>query len=171
MKRIELFNSKPQDKESWKKLHKKYQQKYLRRRLQAIDLLWSGKGRVEVSKLISCKYETLTKWIDIYNEEGLTGLIKPIKREQSQRLSGAAKADLKEIILNQTPSDYGFDRYIWTGELIGQLIEEQWQVSFKKTRIYEILDEMNLSYQRSHRDYENADKVKQKAYVEKVKKK
>lgn len=77
---------------------------------------------------------------------------------------------MKKIILNQLPLDYGFDRYLWTGELIGKLIEQQWQVSFKKTRIYEILDEINLSYQRSHRDYENADKEAQKAYIEKVKK-
>ena len=158
MKWIELFNSKSQDKESWKKLYKKYQQSYLRRRLKAIDLLWSGKGRVEVSKLINCKYETLNKWIDIYNEKGLENLVKPIKRKQSQRLNESAKAELKKIILNQLPLDYGFDRYLWTGELIGKLIEQQWQVSFKKTRIYEILDKINLSYQRSHRDYENADK-------------
>ena len=37
-------------------------------------------------------------------------------------------------------------------------------------RIYEIIQELNLSYQKAHRDYSNADKAKQKQFVEQLKK-
>ena len=45
-----------------------------------------------------------------------------------------------------------------------------WGVKLKTSRIYEILEELNLSYQKAHRDYANADKDKQKNFVETLKK-
>ena len=36
--------------------------------------------------------------------------------------------------------------------------------------VYEIIQELNLSYQRSYRDCANADKMKQKQFVELLKK-
>ena len=51
-----------------------------------------------------------------------------------------------------------------------QIIEQKWHVQLKDSRIYEIIGELNLSYQKSHRDYANANKVKQKQFVEQLKK-
>ena len=65
MDRMSIFKSKPQDMELWKKLHKKYQQAYLRKRLEAVRLLWSGESRVAVSKQVGCTYDSLSDWIDI----------------------------------------------------------------------------------------------------------
>ena len=48
--------------------------------------------------------------------------------------------------------------------LIIQVIKQNWNVQLKDSRIYEIISELNLSYQKGHRDYANADKVKQKQY-------
>jgi len=42
---------------------------------------------------------------------------------------------------------------------------EKWQIELGKSRIQEILQkQLNLSYQKFHRDYGNADKIKQKAF-------
>jgi transposase len=43
-------------------------------------------------------------------------------------------------------------------------------VPLKDSRIYELLDELGLSYQRAHRDYANADPQAQTEWVEAVKK-
>ena len=43
-------------------------------------------------------------------------------------------------------------------------------VQLKDSRIYELLEELGLSYQRAHRDYANADPQAQKEWVETVKK-
>jgi hypothetical protein len=40
----------------------------------------------------------------------------------------------------------------------------------KTSRIYEILDNLNLSHQKAHRDYENASPEKQKEFVKMLKK-
>lgn len=44
------------------------------------------------------------------------------------------------------------------------------EVQLKDSRIYELLEELGLSYQRAHRDYANADRQAQKEWVETVKK-
>ncbi len=74
------------------------------------------------------------------------------------------------MLLEQKPSDYGIDKNIWTGKIISSVIEARWEVKLKTTRIYEILDELKLSYQKAHRDYENADKEQQKEFVSNLKK-
>lgn len=44
------------------------------------------------------------------------------------------------------------------------------RVELKDSRIYEILDELNLSHQKAHRDYANADEEQQNIFVLNLKK-
>jgi transposase len=74
------------------------------------------------------------------------------------------------MLLEQKPTDYGIDRYIWTGKIISQVIDSRWGVTLKDTRIYEILEQLNLSHQKGHRDYANADQRLQQQFVESLKK-
>jgi len=72
--------------------------------------------------------------------------------------------------LEQKPTDYGIDRNIWTGAILCEVIKKQWEIELKSSRMYEIVEELGLSYQRGHRDYANADEQMQKGFVEQVKK-
>jgi len=74
------------------------------------------------------------------------------------------------MILEQKPIEYGIDRNIWTGEILSNVIKYRWNIELKSARIYEILAEFNLSYQKAHRDYANADKEQQKQFVSTLKK-
>lgn len=159
------------DLEVWQKLYYKYQQDYIRKRLSAIKWVHEGNSRLQVCHLIGCTYNTLTSWIDKYIEGGLLGLVAPIQHKNApQRLSPEQKQELKRMLLEQSPHDYGITRNIWTGEIIMAVIEMKWDIPFQSSRIYEILHELGLSYQRAHRDYANADEAEQKAFVEILKK-
>jgi transposase len=59
---------------------------------------------------------------------------------------------------------------MWTGAILSQVIAQRFEVQLKDSRIYELLDELGLSYQRAHRDYANADPKAQKEWVDTVKK-
>ncbi len=156
--------------EQWQKLYYQNQQSYLRTRLLAIKFLAEGKTRTEVTKLVNCTYKTLTSWIDKYLEGGLKKLIERIKHQVPQRLSLVQKQQFKQILLQQTPQDYGIDRNLCTAKIIIKVIEQKWNVQLKDSRIYEIIGELNLSYQKGHRDYANADKNQQKQFIELLKK-
>jgi transposase len=74
------------------------------------------------------------------------------------------------MLLEQKPIDYGIDRYIWTGKIISQVIHSRWGVTLRNSRIYEIIEQLNLSHQKAHRDYANADERLQQQFVEILKK-
>ena len=93
-----------------------------------------------------------------------------VERERGQSLSKEQKAEMKLMLLEQKPTDYGIDRQIWTGKIIKEVIQQRWQVELKDSRIYDILKKMGLSHQKAHRDYENADSEQQQKFITTIKK-
>jgi transposase len=158
------------DLDLWQKLYYKYKKDYVRKRLLAIKYFYEGKNRTEVSAIIGCNYKTLSTWIDKFLEGGLDELVKAIAHQVPSRLNLEQGLELKRMLLEQKPIDYGIDRNIWTGKIISSVIESRWGIKLKTTRIYEILDELNLSHQKAHRDYDNVDQEQQKVFVSTLKK-
>ena len=50
------------------------------------------------------------------------------------------------MILEKMSRDYGVDRNIWAGKIISNVIELRCRVKLKTMGIYEISNELNLSY-------------------------
>lgn len=119
---------------------------------------------------VGCGEQTLIRWLDIYLAKGLLGLVESITHQKPQKLNGEQKQQLKTMLLEEKPADYGIERYIWTGKIIVDVIKARWNVELKDSRVYQILAELGLSHQKAHRDYENADPVAQKEFVATVKK-
>lgn len=156
--------------ELWQKLYYQHQQSYIRQKLLAIKYLWLGYSRPEVAKKVRCSYVTLTEWIDKFIKGGLLEITKQVTHQVPSRLNELQQLELKRMILESSPTDYGIDRTIWTGKIISRVIEQRWGVSLKNSRIYEILDSLKLSHQKAHRDYANADKERQQEFIATLKK-
>lgn len=163
--RIEPFNP-----DEWQKLYDRHQQQYIRQRLDAIKLLQQGNRRIEVSQQVGCSYDTLTSWLKKYLQGGLSGLVSPITHQKPSRLSVEQQQQLKAMVLTQRPTNYGIERQMWTGAILCEVIDQRFGVQIKDSRLYELLGELGLSYQRAHRDYANADPTAQQEWVETVKK-
>jgi transposase len=101
---------------------------------------------------VGCARQSLITWI-----------------ERKQGLGVKEKEELKQIILEKKPTDYGIDRQIWTGKIIIEVINQKWGVQIKDSRIYDILKEIGLSHQKAHReahrDYENSDRKAQEEFI------
>ena len=158
------------DTEEWEKLFCKYQQEYIRKRLKAIKYLHEGQTRQEVMAKIDCARKSLIIWIDMYCEGGLKALATPMKSHRKQKLGKEEKGELKKMLLEKKPTDYGIDRQIWTGKSIIEVVNQRWNIQLKDSRIYDILKEIGLSHQKAHRDYENADQQAQQEFITKIKK-
>ena len=158
------------DKKQWQRLYYKNQQTYIRQRLSAIRYLSEGKSRAEVAQILGCKDLSIARWMSKYLETGLEGLVEPIKHQVKERLNIEQQQEIKKMVLNDKPTKYGIDREIWTGKIIVEVIKQRWGVDLKTSRIYEILNNLNLSHQKAHRDYDNADPEKQKKFVKVLKK-
>jgi transposase len=160
----------PLDERLWNNLHHQYQQEYLRKKLKFIKNLYEFKEQQLAATITQIDKNTAHFWTKKYVNLGLSGFIKPKEQINSQRLSTQQKKELESIIANKSPNDYGFERYIWTGEIICELVKQEFGVELKDSRIYEILKELGLSHQKAHRDYDNADKDKQIEFQDNLKK-
>lgn len=146
------------------------QQEYIRIKLRFLKLLWETKDFNNTVRSSGIDYSTAHSYLNLYFTGGLKLIAKPITKQGKQKLSSTQKQELARIIIEDSPADYSFDRYIWTGEIICELIKQLFNVELKDSRIYEILDELGLSHQKAHRDYDNADKQKQTEFQDNLKK-
>jgi transposase len=160
----------PLDEVSWNKLYHQYQQEYLRTRLRFVKLLYQLQEQQLVGQRLGLSNNTIHSWTQQYVDFGLTGWIQPRSHPNPQQLSPGQKQELARIIVNQIPTDYGFDRYLWTGEILEQLLQQKFNVKLKDSRIYQILHELGLSHQKAHRDYDNANSESQTQFQYELKK-
>lgn len=153
MNRSEQLNARPFDEAQWQKLFYKYPQQYIRRRLQAIKYLHEGKTRQEVMDKLGCARQTLIDWIDSYCEGGLHALAQPMKSNRSQQLDAEKKAEIEQMIFDRQPSDYGLEQDTWTGKIIIEVVQKQWGIKLKNSRIYQIVQEVEASHEKRDRRY------------------
>jgi transposase len=175
----------------WEKFYHKNQKAYIRKRLNAIKLLWKGQSRYSIC-VENLRYGVLTTWIKMYlssniderhlpknikKEElsptykALHNLCQPITRKPTKFLTSEQEQALKAVIISKKPEEVGLAGYIWTGVIIAQYIKREFKVIYQPTSVYDVLARLGLSHQRAHQDYANADKQEQAVFVSKVKKK
>lgn len=159
--KLQLVREKGYEVKEWKRLYHDNQQEYIRKRLRFIA------GCVGVEPCLNrvqlqSKYEIYGRfdiWIEAFLSGGLVQLCKPATRVITNRMSDEQKTELAQIILTQTPKDHGLDRNLWTAEVIIEMIKTKWDIDYKDSRIYEILDDLGLSHQKALRDYANSDPI------------
>jgi transposase len=170
MNRVERLTRAPQDKKAWQNWYYKTQKDYLRKRLKALAYLWEGHTLEEACVPWGIQLATLRRWVDQYLHGGFECLLQPITHEQPQRLSPHRKKLVGFILTHHAPVEYGFDTYVWTEPCVRSLIEQKWQIALGKSRVYEILDELNLSHQRARREYVKGAPKARKTLVRDIKK-
>ena len=69
----------------------------------------------------------------------------------------------------QSPLDYGYDQHIFTGKIVVEIVKDTWGITITDQTVYNIFHRHDFSYQRGHRDYENADPALQKVFAERFK--
>ncbi len=157
-----------------KKLIRKNQKEYLRKRLRAIKMLWEGKSRREVEKQLRIDPSTLLAWLKIMVENGVEKGLKLLAKSKTVqrrgKLSLAQQLELLYIIEYQSPNDFGYYQNIFTAEILLELVNKLWRIKICDQTIYNILHHHRLSYQRGHRDYDNANREQELQYVKKLKK-
>lgn len=154
------------------KLHKTHQQEYLRTRLNALRMVWEGKPIKEMLSTRGIVRKSLLNWLNMLIadgvQQGLKRLVPPKKRQRSGKVTPAQQQRIVDIIEKESPPDYGYTQYIFTGQILLELIERFWGIQVCDQTVYNLLERQGFSSQRGHRDDENADPDKQHAYAERL---
>ena len=144
------------------------QAEYIRTRLRCVHLYWQGLGFEAAAERLGLHHQTVRKHVNTYLAGGFESLCQPDTRRQQSLLSDGQAADFKQVLLSKRPEQAGLEGNIWTGELMRQYLLRAYGVAYK-SGIYDLLERINLSHQKAHSDYGNADPAQQAAFLDDLK--
>ena len=132
-------------------------------RLYACYQVSLGKKPQDLESIYETSFKSICNWVHRLNEGGVEALIDKVKPGRTNRLSIEEHQSIKSVLLNKQPNDYGFNSATWTGPLLIEWIKREYNISYKKAQIYNILKKLGLTYQKGKGIYpeaaERAEKV------------
>jgi transposase len=118
-------------------------------RLYAVYQVSLGKPSRQLEELYNTSFKQILNWVDRFEKEGVDGLKDKSGRGRKAGLSIEELAELKEIILDKSPTDFGYNSGTWSGPLVLEVIKKQYKIEYKIAQVYNLLKKMGLSYQKS----------------------
>ena len=112
-----------------------------------------------IASLLEVDAQTVRAWIRTYRKAGRAALASRKPPGRPPRLSAEHKQRLAEMLL-KTPAQCGLDRYLWTQQLIADLIEREFGVSYHHDHVGLILRELGFTHQKPTRRARERDEGK-----------
>lgn len=126
------------------------------RRCKAVMDFLDGKTVVTISKELDTGRSSVYRWLERYEAEGACGL-KTVKPPGAHpRLDGQHQAELARII-EDGPVAAGYNTGVWTGPMIGDLIQKLFGVKYHNHHIPRLLHRLGFSVQRPRKRLAKAD--------------
>lgn len=135
------------------------------RRSRAVMNYLCGEKVVDLSKHFGVGRSSVNRWLKTYDMEGADGLRARKRPGAASRLSGQELFELSKT-LKQGPTSAGYMSGVWTGPMIGDLIERQYGVKYHNHHIPRLLHKLGYCVQRPRKRLARADPEKQALWVE-----
>ncbi len=164
MSKKALFIEKGFDRTSYERYYHQHQNEYIRIRLRSVNLYSRSYSFSSVATALNIDERSVRKYVNTYLRGGYEGLVKRTTRNQPKFLTEQQEQAFKQVLLHTHPTDHDYNANIWTGQLMIDYIEKTYGVTYK-SGIYDLLERLNLSHQRAHSDYSNADPEAQSLFL------
>lgn len=115
-----------------------------------------GKRPKDLEELYDTTFKSICNWIHRLNEGGIEALLDKPKSGRPKGLEPGQLQHLKDVVLSQSPENFGFNSSTWTGPLVIQWLNTEFGVSYKKAQVYNILHGLGLSFQKGKGFYPEA---------------
>jgi transposase len=114
--------------------------RFIKKRLKAGDLDGWRRGRavlgymegrrvVELAKEADVTRGSVNRWLQRYEADGTDGLLTNVPAGPDRKLTEEQCAELVKVI-EDGPQEAGYTSGVWTGPMIGDLIEERFGVRY-----------------------------------------
>jgi len=94
---------------------------------QTIISLYNGNSMKNVCSVFGVTRETVRKWKEKLRHGGITALLYENKAGKRAKISIEKRMELKKM-LKQKPIKYGYDNKKWTGNILKDLLENNWNI-------------------------------------------
>jgi transposase len=118
-----------------------------KRRVRAGRLLQKGRKPAEVARLVGAPRQTVYRWLDVLNEEGIDALREMSKGGRPARLDAAQHDKLREMLLAGAQAA-GFGTDLWTLKRVRQTIEKCFGVRYSEVHVWRLLGRLGFSSQK-----------------------
>jgi transposase len=119
-----------------------------------------GHAPAAIAAALTVSVRTVYQWLALYRAGGGAALRSGKSTGRKRRLSDEQRDQLKEWLL-KTPEQHGFaGRYLWTQQLIADLIERAFAVTYHHDRIGRILKMIDVTHQKPARRARERDEAK-----------
>ncbi len=118
-----------------------------KRRVRAGRLLQQGRKPAEVARLMGAPRQTVYRWLDVLNDEGIDALREMSKGGRPARLGGEQHERLREMLL-AGPQAAGFGTDLWTLKRVRQTIERRFGVRYSEVHVWRLLGRLGFSSQK-----------------------
>lgn len=139
-------------------------------RLYAVYQVSLGKSSRKVEELYNTSFKQITNWVHRFENEGIEGLRDKPGRGRKSLLTQEQLDELRNILLHQSPVDYGFNTETWTGPMIQDQIKKKFGVEYKKAQVYNIIKKLGFTYQKGKQTYPEASQEAKDEFSEALKK-
>jgi transposase len=117
-------------------------------RIQAVQLIESGRKIDEVVEIMGVGRRTVLEWWEKYRRGGLAELSTKFASGRPTSLSDRQMLELRAIIIGVDPRQLSFGLALWTREMISELIRQRFRVTLSKVTVGRILKKLGMSPQR-----------------------
>ena len=131
-------------------------------RLYACYQVSLGKRPKELESIYETSFKSICNWVNRLNKGGVEALIDKVKPGRNNRLGSDGFKEIKNVVLNKLPEQFGFNSATWTGPLLIELLKRDYGIEYKKAQIYNILKKMGLTFQKGKGIYPESEDREEK---------
>ncbi len=162
------FEQKVFDQKEYQAYFHQDQSEYIRKRLRIIKLYHEKMETKKISKKLNVSIESINKYVKRYVSGGFELVCQKDKRPREGFLTEEQSLEFKQVILSKKPFEMGLEGNFWTGKLMCAYLEKTYQIIYQ-SGIYDLLKRLNLTHQKAHADYGNAEKEEQIKFINELK--
>lgn len=149
--------------------------RFIRARASAKDLDGWRRGRailgyIDKRRVVDLAAEcdvtrgSVNRWLQWYEAMGVEGLLTGKPPGPTPKLSAAQREELGALI-DAGPLAAGYQSGVWTGPMIGDLIEQRFGARYHKHNVPRLLHGLGFSIQRPRKRLARADAEKQATWI------
>jgi transposase len=132
-------------------------------RLIAANMFEQGLATDVIAASLKVDDQTVRRWRRMFEAGGVDALRSRKHAGRPARMSPQQKRQLCQLLL-KSPVECGFDKYLWTQQLIADLIEREFGISYHHDHIGLILKELGFTHQKPMRRAKERDEDRIQAW-------
>jgi len=129
-----------------------------KRRVRAGRLLQRGETPAEVARKVGAPRQTVYRWLDVLNADGIDGLRQMSKGGRPAQLDAEQHEQLRRILL-AGPQAAGFGTDLWTLKRVRETIKRHFGVQYSEVHVWRLLGRLGFSSQKPEKRAKERDEA------------